>query len=173
MHDVDVGPSWLALLVAGIINSLYGAIYFLWTLIPLVIGGLVAFQSIKRALDGGGDPMGMVFTLFTILTPFIQVIAYAVIVFMGLITIFAAFRLRATSSKGIVMLGILAAFGAPVLGFIFTSLSLCNFGSSGCCLFGFLAGNIGTIPAFVASMIGGGWALAIIRDSTVSAAFDE
>ena len=91
---------------------------------------------------------------------------------MGLITIFAAIRLKSASSKGVVMLGILSAIGAPLLGFIVTSLSLCNVGSGGCCLFGFLLGNIGTIPAFVAGMVGGGWALATVRDPEVAEAFE-
>jgi hypothetical protein len=171
MDDEDVGGAWIALLVAGIINTLYGIGYFIWSLIPLLLGGTIALSRLKQIMSGNADFGAVLISVIGILTPFLQVIAYFVIGIMGLISIFGAIRLKSVSSKGVVMLGIACAIGAPIIGFLFTSLSICNVGG-GCCLFGFLAGNIGTIPAFVGGMIGGGWALMTIQDPDIAAAFE-
>ena len=171
MDDIDVGPAWIALLVSGIINTLYGLGYFGWSMFSLLFGGLAALGQINAILDGHLQMSGILFALVAALTPVLQVLAYGVIGIMGLVTIFGAVRLRTASSKGIVMLGIVCAIGAPVIGFAFTSLSLCNVGNCGACVFGFMFGNIGTIPAFVAGIIGSGWALATIRDPAVAEAF--
>ncbi len=172
MDDVDVGGSWIALLVAGIINVIYGIGYFIWTLIPLLMGGLYALGAIGSIMNGDMGLDTAIFSLISILTPFLQVAAYFVIGVMGLISIFGAIRLRSASSKGLVMLAAVCAIGAPILGFVFTSLSICNLGSAGMCIIGFLFGNLGTIPAFVAGMIGGAWAIATVRNPEVAAAFE-
>lgn len=164
--DEGIGQNgWIGLLVAGVVNLLYGLGYFVWTLISLIFGGLMAVASIGAALDTG-DPSQMVIGVLMAVTPIIQAIVFLIVPILGAIAIFAALRFKRFESKGLVWFGIIGTILGPALGLLSSVASCC---SGGCC--GFVVGNIGTIIAGVLVLASAGFAIFCMMQEDVQAAF--
>lgn len=167
MEEQAERGGWIALLVGGIVNVIYGIAYLVWTLLSLATGGLVALMSVISAMDGGS--LGeMIFPLISVLMPVVQGIVFLIVPLLGLFIIFAATRFKGYRSKGLVWMGILATVGGPALGLASSLLSCCNIA---CC--GFLFGNTGTIVAGVLAVATAGYAAYCITREDVAARFAE
>ena len=158
----------IILMVSGILNLLYAIVYTIWTAIGLVVGGMATIMYVFAALENPDNMAIAIISVLQTLSPIIQIIAYIVVFFLALITIFAGLRLRGCRSKGVVWLGALAAPGAPLLGIISSAVALC--GGCGACV-GFLIGNVGSIIVLVIGLVAFVMVLLALRKPEVAEAF--
>jgi hypothetical protein len=160
---------WIALLLAGVLDLLYGLVYLVWSILGLIGGGVSAIANLPAILDNGADdPVTLAMTVLALVMPIVSIVVFVVVPVMSLITVLAAFRFRAFRSKGLVWLGILAGVGAPALGLV-SSLTACL----NCACVGFLLGNVGTIPVLLVAGGLAAYAAFVLTRPEIAEAFAE
>lgn len=157
-------PAWIALLISGIVNLLWALVYLAWTALGLLWGGFTAIMVAVASLDSG-DASSAIVSLIYVLLPIVQGCVYLLAIPMALVTMVAAFRLKAWRSKGLVWLGAILAVGNPVLGLISSVTSCCNSCS------GFFLGNIGTLIVTVIGGVAAVWTAVVLFSEEGQAAF--
>lgn len=171
---VDGRAGWVTLLIAGVVNALYGLGYLVWSLIGLAWGGFYGVLAVIGTLDSGADdPAVFVMSAIAALSPLIQTVAFVIVPILALVTVFGALRMRVYRSRGVVWLGIFAAFAGPALGLLVSFFSLCS-SMSTCgigCFFGFILGNVGTLLALVLTWGLSGYSAFVLTRPDVREAF--
>jgi hypothetical protein len=161
------GPA-IALIVSGVLGSLYALVYLVWTLLPLLWGLLVVVANVAE--DGlTGDTMSQLLVFVSM--PALQSLLFLVTVITGFITLFAGIRFNQWRSPGLVWLGIVCSVATPVLGAFGNGASLLNCGTVGAGIMGCLMGNAGTIPVFIVGLIASIWG-AVVMSSEASENFE-
>ncbi len=161
------GPA-IALIVSGVLGSLYALVYLAWTAIPLLWGVFAIFANISE--NGLSGETVSVVLLFASM-PALQGLLFLVTVITGFITLFAGVRFNQWRSPGLVWLGIVCSLATPVLGAFGNGASLLNCGAAGAGLMGCLMGNVGTIPVFIVGLIASIWG-AVVMSSEASENFE-
>lgn len=142
----------VGLVIAGVVNLIYAAMYAIWTGVGLMGGGLVAMGQLA-ALAGATDAKvtagSVIIGLVSALAPLVQLIVYLGVGLGSLIVLFGGVRLISGYSKGIVYLAATCAIAGPLFGLFANALSFCNVSTMGMCVFGFLGGSAGSLVPLV------------------------
>lgn len=142
----------VGLVVAGVINLVYAAVYALWTGVGLMGGGLIAVSQIMAVTgvtDAKTEPATVIIGVVSAIAPAVQLVVYLGIGLAALLIVFGGVRLIGGHSKGLVYLAALLAVGGPVAGLLANGLSMCNIGTCGMCVVGFLGGSAGSLVPLV------------------------
>ncbi len=142
----------VGLVIAGIVNLLYAVVYGLWTAVGLMGGGLIAVSQIAAATgmtDAKTEPATVIIGVISAIAPAVQLVVYLAIGLSSLLVVFGGVRLIGGHSKGLVYLAALLAVGGPIAGLLANGLSMCNIGTCGMCVVGFLGGSAGSLIPLV------------------------
>lgn len=153
MNERAGAPAWI-LIAAGVMNVLYSVIYGLWSLVPLSFSAMAMVNAVVDPNQHMGVGQAIVSFFLIGMVPMIQVLGFFVTFVMGCVTILGGIRLNQYRSKGMVWLGALSSFGAPVVCLLLNAASALNLGSLGLgCLTGCLLGNIPTLVTLLFGLI--------------------
>jgi len=164
-----VNPPAIAMIVLGILNILFWLAWTGYALFIIVVGGgLNAFFNLPMLLESESSLPA----LFGIIWgPLVQSCTCGVDIGMAIgsiLMIAAGIKLRSLSGKGIVTLGVVAGIVGPILSIVLGLLA--SVASFACC--GLLFGQLPTLVVLVLNTMAGIWAIMIMGDEDVAAAFE-
>lgn len=165
MAQDSVSPG-VGLVVAGVVDLLYGVIYALWTAMPLMSSGLIVvsqIMAITGVTQAQTTPGTVIFSVISAVAPLVQLAIYVLGAMASLVVIAGGARLISGGSKGFVFLAAVTAIAIPVIGLVANALSFCSVGSCGLCLFGFFGGSLGSLVPLVVAIPLGIWAIVTVR----------